>query len=157
MRCAGSHAIKILVCALALSSCTYFQPRTLREISGVILNPDTDRPVASVTLVLRENRHPFLPFPMMTDFAQPIAHVTTDEAGHFSFKVCMTTGTFDLYWEDGGYGPESKNYRENEWSDTDAPSVTAKLFAKAKTSKDRLSTEFWILGEDSSLTRTCAH
>ena len=137
-----------------LSSCTYLQDRTRHEISGVVINPDNGRPMAGVTLVLTEDRHPFIPFPFATDYHQTVAHTISDSGGRFSLSACVT----DLYWivwEAGGFYARSEGYRESELSDMRAQQVIAKLFARPSLEYERKNIAWLIEEEDSSLTESC--
>ena len=154
MSCVASQTAKLLMVGTLLSSCTYLQERTLREINGVVVNPDNDRPLAGVRIVLAEHRYAPIPFPFATDEDRPIAHATSDREGRFSFKACMTV-PYWLWWEWGGFYPKSQGFRESEWSDKQAPHVTMKLYARPSLEHERKLMEGWLKAEDASLTDSC--
>lgn len=153
---AARSILLALAVGLPLLSCTSFQERSLRQVSGIVLNSVDDRPVEGAILILQETRHPFVIFPFATDFFQPIAHTVTDKDGRFHFKVCMTSGSFDLHWDRGGNSPGQEGSRTDVWSENDPTDVRVRLYTKPVEREfdynffDRL-----IEREDSSFMRDC--
>ena len=91
----------------------YFQPRSERVISGVVLDARTERPIAGAVVVLRELQRPFLMFPFALDTWQPISSAVTNEKGAFHFDVCTTDWGNWLDWDDRGAR------RDPEWQHND--------------------------------------
>lgn len=155
MSCVANTTATLLIAGMLLSSCTYLQDRTLHEITGVVINPDNDSPLAGVTLILKETRHPvifFRSFPM--DEVRPVAHAVSDGEGRFWFRACVTDPYY-VEWERGGFYPQSEGYRESELSDKQAPQVTMKLFARPSLKRERKWTAWLLEDEDTSLTDSC--
>lgn len=157
-RCGVSVISLAAIAGVLLSSCTYFQERTERQFSGVILDARDGRPVAGATVILAETRHPFIFFPFATDFWRSIAHAATDSDGHFSFRVCMTDGPYLLHWDGGGNISGQEGSGTDLWFEDDPRNVRVRLYTKpVKRAFDYSFFDYWIESEDSSLTRTCAH
>lgn len=92
----------------------YFQPRSEKVVSGVVLDARTEKPVAGAVIFLRELRRPFLLFPFALDSWTPIAKQVTDDKGAFRFDVCMTDWGVWLDWDDRGAT------RDPDWDENDA-------------------------------------
>jgi hypothetical protein len=126
----------------------------MHKITGVVINPDTDRPLGGVTIVLTESRHPFLRFPFMTNYDQPVAHTNSGFDGRFSFSACLTE-SYHIVWDAGGSYPQSDGYQESEFSDKSERQVTARLFALPSLEHERKLTAELIEQEDASLAKSC--
>jgi hypothetical protein len=160
VRFAANETAVLLFAGALVSSCTYFQNRTLHEVAGVVINPDNNHPLPNVTVVLKENRRYlfFFPFASLVPFAmsedRPVAHTISDSDGRFWFKACVTDPYY-VDWEKGSFYRGSEGYRESDYGDTQAPHVLMKLFARPSTEDDRQWTKFYLKEEDSGLVDSC--
>lgn len=147
--CGGKAALLLTACLL--SACTHFQERTLHRFSGVVLDAETEKPVAGAVLVLQELRAPLIPIPFGLPFWRTIAHTTTAPDGTFEFRVCMVAhrsyGGASLHVD---YGHSSPAPRNPEWSGT-KDDVRVRFFVP----RLREPLDHLIEDEDSSFTRVC--